>query len=54
MSQKIVKRERKEYRKLFEGVFERIAQEPLKVRMKMAWSVLTKTNYFLDKVNRRK
>ena len=54
MSQKKVKKERKEYRKLFEGIFERFDSEPFKVRLKMAWSVLTKTNYFIDKVNRRK
>lgn len=54
MSQKQVKRQRKEYRRLFNDMFERITEEPFADRFKMAWSILTKTNYFINKVNRRK
>ena len=54
MSQSNVKRTRKEYRRLFNGMLENISNEPFTERLKLAWTILTKKNYFINKVNRRK
>lgn len=54
MSQKQVKKARKEYKRLFNDMLEHTNEESFRERFKLAWSILTKKNHFINKVNRRK
>jgi hypothetical protein len=54
MSQKDAKKKRKNVRNELGAIFENLWKEPFPQRLKMAWSILAKKNYFINKVNRRK
>jgi len=53
MSQRQVKKTRKEFKRLFDNMLDQVGREPFRDRLRLAWSVLLKKNYFITKAKRR-
>ncbi len=52
MSQSRVKKTRKEIKRMFDSMLDTVGQEPFGQRLRLAWSILWKKNYFIIKAKR--